>query len=112
MSSRVSRVSIDSDFDDDVMSYPTTIGSSIGVNYYRHDCSDEVIDNRIFSYTGDEHLDKEHPKYISLIHQARSSDGELTMKAILIDFAVQCPEHTEHMKAFIGNWEGSPAVAN
>ena len=32
------------------------------------------------------------------------------MKAILIGFAVPHPEHIKHMKAFIGNWEGSPAV--
>ena len=105
-SSRMSRVSRDFDSDGDVISYPNTVGSSKGVNCYGCNYSDVAKDYQFFSYTGDELLDKEHPKYISLIHQACGSDDELTMKAILIGFAVQCPEHIKHMKVFIGNWEG------
>ena len=32
------------------------------------------------------------------------------MKVNPLGFAVQHPEHIEHMKAFVGNWEGSPVV--
>jgi hypothetical protein len=56
-----------------------------------------------FLHCGYELLDKEHQKYISLIHQAHGSN--LTMNVILIGFAVQHPKHIEHMKASVGNWE-------
>jgi hypothetical protein len=57
----------------------------------------------------DELLDKEHPKYMSLIHKASGSDGELTVKVIL-GFENQCPEHITLMKVPIGNFEGFHAV--
>jgi hypothetical protein len=57
----------------------------------------------------DELVDKEHPKYMFLIHKAFGSDGELTMKAIHISFEVQHPEHITLMRTFIGNLEGSSA---
>lgn len=92
------------------MSYKSTIEFYGGVNHYRDKHYDEVKDYLFFSYTGDELLDKDHPKYISLFHQEHGSDDELKMKTILIGFAVQCPEYIDNMNAFLGNWEGSPAV--
>ena len=47
-SSRASRVSMDSDSDDDVMSYPTIIRSSVGMSRYGRDYSDVVEDSNFF----------------------------------------------------------------